>query len=241
MPRCSLALVLMLFLASQVQAGVYKCEGPDGRISFSGKPCAQEKRQLEHRLSAEERRLAEDAEEAEAQRRQAETAEAPQDAYSRLMQRLAGQVYRRAGPVAEPDTALQPEPVPGTVPEVDNLVEGLVHRMEQGLTFEVEPGSSFDPVSNSPGDASVQQVAAYLAANLYNPASLEVIEWGPVLKVVQFNPQDFSSWKEYRVRLRFQAKNGLGHFVPLDQVFIISSDASVQRVTDFDGRPLQDY
>ncbi len=237
MHRCSLVLVLML-LAFQAQAGIYKCKGPDGRLSFSGTPCPTQERQIEHRLSAEERaqRLAEEAEE---KRKKAEAAQAPQDAYSRLMNKLAGQVYRRSALAVERETAVQPGPA--SVSEVDHRVEDLIHRMEQGLTFDVEPGSTFDPVSNSPADASVQQIATYLATNLYNPDSLEVIKWGPVLKVVQFNQQDFSSWKEYRVRLRFQAKNGLGHYVPLDQVFILDSNATVQRVTDFDGRPLQDY
>jgi hypothetical protein len=113
--------------------------------------------------------------------------------------------------------------------------------MEQGLTFDVEPGSTFDPVSNNPGDASVQQVAAFLGKNLHNPGSLEVIEWGPVQKVIKIDKLDFSSRKEYRVRLRFRAKNGLGRHVPLDQVFILDTSATVLRVADFDGRPLQDY
>jgi hypothetical protein len=124
---------------------------------------------------------------------------------------------------------------------VDQLMSDLVRNMEQGLTFDVEPGSTFDPVSNSPGDASVQQVAAYLDRNLRAPDSLEVIEWGPVLKVIKIDQQDFSSSKQYRVRLRFRAKNALGRHVPLDQVFILDNSASVLRVADFDGRPLQDY
>jgi hypothetical protein len=59
--------------------------------------------------------------------------------------------------------------------------------------------------------------------------------------VIKIDKQDFSSRKEYRVRLRFQAKNGLGRHVPLDQVFILDTSATVLRVADFDGRPLQDY
>jgi hypothetical protein len=245
MPRCSLAFALVLFLACQAQAGVYKCEGPGGRLSFSSKPCPVENRQIEHRLSAEEREQRRLAEEAAEQQRQSEADGAPQDAYSRLMQKLAGQVYRRSASAVEQETAVQAGPSSEPVPEpesgVDQLAGELVRNMEQGLTFDVEPGSTFDPVSNSPKDASVEQVVAYLNTHLHNPASLEVLEWGPVLKVIKIDKQDFSSWKEYRLRLRFQANNGLGHPVALDQVFILSSNASVQRVTDFDGRPLQDY
>ncbi len=252
MQRCRLipALIpaLILTLAFQAQAGVYKCEGPNGRLSFSSKPCPVKEQQIEHRLSADEReqrRLAEEqqrqAQAAASQRRQPSEAqgqdetETQQNAYDRLMQKLAGQVYRRASPQTEPGATAQPES------EADQLVGKLVRNMEQGLTFDVEPGSTFDPVSNSPADASVQQVAAFLDKNLHNPGSLEVIEWGPVLKVVKFDKQDFSSWKEYRVRLRFRAKNRLGEYVPLDQVFILDKSATVLRVTDFDGRPLQDY
>ena len=234
---------LILILASQAQAGIYKCQGPDGRLSFSSKPCPAQAQQIEHRRSAEEKQHQPEAAASQNQhKRQAQdTGTAPQNAYDRLMQKLAGQVYRRSDPVADPKAAAQPDSEPAPETKVDNLVGELIHTMEQGLTFEVEPGSRFDPVSNNPEDASVPQVATYLAANLHNPASLEVIEWGPVLKVIQIDKQDFSSTKQYRLRLRFRAKNGLGRYVPLDQVFILDSNANVQRVTDFDGRPLQDY
>jgi hypothetical protein len=252
MQRCRLVPALLLLLALEAQAGIYKCQGPDGRLSFSSQPCPAQEQQIEHRLTAEEReqrRLAEEKQrqvDAAASRslpqRQAhglDEAATPHDAYDRLMQKLAGQVYRRAGPpagpTAGPTAAAQPES------SVDQLISDLVRNMEQGLTFDVEPGSTFDAVSNSPVDASVRPVAAYLAAKLHNPGSLEVIEWGPVLKVIKIDKQDFSSRKEYRVRLRFRAKNGLGRHVPLDQVFILDTSATVLRVADFDGRPLQDY
>ncbi|MFC6671345.1 hypothetical protein [Marinobacterium aestuariivivens] len=61
------------------------------------------------------------------------------------------------------------------------------------------------------------------------------------MKVVQFNPEDFSSWKEYRVRLKFRSKNRLGAYVPLDQIFILDDTGQMLRVVDFDGRPLPEY
>lgn len=256
MQRCRLvsALIpaLMLMLAFEAQAGIYKCQGPDGRLSFSSLPCPAQEQQIEHRLSAEERaqrRLAEE------QQRQAEAAASrslqqpraqgqdeaatPQNAYDRLMQRLAGRVYRRAMPVVVESAGLSAAAQPES--SVDRQVDALVRNMEKGLTFEVEPGSTFDAVSNSPADASVQPVAAFLNTHLHNPGSLEVIEWGPVLKVIKIDKQDFSSRKEYRVRLQFRAKNGLGRYVPLDQVFILDNSTTVLRIADFDGRPLQDY
>jgi hypothetical protein len=252
MQRCRLVPALLLLLALEAQAGIYKCQGPDGRLSFSSQPCPAQEQQIEHRLTAEEREQRRLAEEKQLQvdaavsrslpQRQAhgpDEAATPQNAYDRLMQKLAGQVYRRAGPPAGPAAG----PTAAAPPEskVDHLVDDLVRNMEQGLTFDVEPGSTFDPVSNNPGDASVQQVAAFLGKNLHNPGSLEVIEWGPVQKVIKIDKLDFSSRKEYRVRLRFRAKNGLGRHVPLDQVFILDTSATVLRVADFDGRPLQDY
>ncbi|MCP8689435.1 DUF4124 domain-containing protein [Marinobacterium sedimentorum] len=242
MQRCRLipALIpaLMLMLAFEAQAGVYKCRGPDGRLSFSSQPCPAQQ-QIDHRLSADEKQRQADAA-ASRDRQQQEAqgpgdAATPQNAYDRLMQKLAGRVYRQGAPLTGPGTAAQPES------NADQLAGELVRTMEQGLTFNVEPGSTFDPVSNNPGDASVQQVAAFLKTNLHNPGSLELIEWGPVLKVIKIDKLDFSSRKEYRVRLRFQAKNGLGRYVPLDQVFILDTSATVKRVADFDGRPLQDY
>lgn len=235
---------LILTLALEAQAGIYKCQGPDGRLSFSSLPCPAQEQQIDLRLSAEEReqrRLAEEKAAAASQGRQQREAQGqgeaatPQNAYDKLMQKLAGRVYRTAAPLSGPSAVAQPES------SADQLADALVRNMEQGLTFDVEPGSTFDPVSNNPGDASVQQVAAFLKKNLHNPDSLEVIEWGPVLKVIKIDSQDFSSRKEYRVRLRFQAKNGLGRYVPLDQVFILDHSAAVLRVADFDDRPLQDY
>jgi hypothetical protein len=243
MQRCRLipALIpaLILTLAFEAQAGVYKCRGPDGRLSFSSQPCPAQEQQIDHRLSAEEKHS--QAEAAALQEQQQQKAQdpgeaaTPQNAYDKLMQKLAGRVYRQGAPLTGPGTAAQPES------NADQLAGELVRTMEQGLTFDVEPGSTFDPVSNNPGDASVQQVAAFLKTNLHNPGSLEVTEWGAVLKVIKIDKQDFSSSKQYRVRLRFRAKNGLGRYVPLDQVFILDTSASVLRVADFDGRPLQDY
>jgi hypothetical protein len=227
---------LILTLASQAQAGIYKCQEPNGRLSFSSKPCPVPEQQIEHRLSTEEKQH--QAEAAASQQQKAQDpgeAATPQNAYDKLMQKLAGRVYRQGAPLTGPGTAAQPES------NADQLAGELVRTMEQGLTFDVEPGSTFDPVSNNPGDASVQQVAAFLNTNLHNPGSLEVIEWGAVLKVIKIDKQDFSSSKQYRFRLRFRAKNGLGRYVPLDQVFILDTSASVLRVADFDGRPLQDY
>ncbi len=249
MHRCHLipALIpaLILTLAFEAQAGIYKCQGPDGRLSFSSLPCPTQEQEVDHRLSAEERRLAEEkqrqADAAASQRRQQQEAQGldedatPQNAYDRLLQKLAGRVYRPSARLAEPASAAQPES------SAEQLAGDLVRNMEQGLTFNVEPGSTFDPVSNNPGDAAVPQVTAFLDKNLHNPGSFEVTEWGPVLKVIKIDKQDFSSRKEYRVRLRFQAKNGLGRYVPLDQVFMLDDSASVIRVADFDGRPLQDY
>ncbi|MFC6671346.1 DUF4124 domain-containing protein [Marinobacterium aestuariivivens] len=178
MHRFPLVTILALTLAFQAQAGVYKCQGADGRLSFSSRPCPEEQQQLEHRLSPEEKaqqRLEEQHRQAEQaalkrkQRRQQpglEEGATQQDEYTRLMEKLAGQVYRQQEP--ELATAKAAEDQPDST--VDDLVGDLIHNLEQELVFEVESGNTLDPVQNSPEDRSVQQVRRYLDGNLHAPS-----------------------------------------------------------------------
>ncbi|WP_083928407.1 DUF4124 domain-containing protein [Marinobacterium rhizophilum] len=43
--------VAILVAALPVQAGVYKCEAANGRLSFSDKPCPEDRAQLDYRLT----------------------------------------------------------------------------------------------------------------------------------------------------------------------------------------------
>lgn len=242
MHPCSLVAAIALSLTITAEAGVYKCRGPNGRLSFSSRPCPEEQQQLEHRLSAEEKaRQRREDEQTTLERRQPTQKPSPEESatqqsgYEKMMEKLAGQVYRGTEAEDASATEVQPES------SADELIGDLVRNLERELVFEVEPGNSLDPVQNNLEDNSVPQVRRYLDNNLHAPKSLEVIEWGPVMKVVQFSAEDFSSWKEYRVRLKFRTKNRLGSYVQLDQVFILDEKGQMLRVVNFDGRPLADY
>jgi predicted nucleic acid-binding Zn-ribbon protein len=78
-------------------------------------------------------------------------------------------------------------------------------------------------VFNSGLNGSVFQVERYLKANLKDPASLEVVEWSPVVS---------GPHREFEVRVKYRAKNGLGGYAIEHKLFRLDSSGTVLGVSD---------
>ena len=70
------------------------------------------------------------------------------------------------------------------------------------------------PVYNDPWTGSVRQAPEYLAANLKDPSSLEIIEWGKVKK----------AGAGYSVSCTFRARNSFGGYNVQTEVFLFNKD-----------------
>lgn len=77
-------------------------------------------------------------------------------------------------------------------------------------------------VSNRAWDGSVQQVERYLKANLKNPGSLEVLEWGQVV----------ASANGFLVRVKYRAKNSFGAYSVEQKVFHLDASGAVASSRD---------
>ena len=73
-------------------------------------------------------------------------------------------------------------------------------------------------VENSAWDGSVYQVVEWLKNNLKDPDSLEFIEWSPVEKTVT---------GDFRVRVKYRAKNSFGGYMVENKIFVLDSSGSV--------------
>ena len=73
-------------------------------------------------------------------------------------------------------------------------------------------------VSNSSWDGSVLPVKEYLKKVLKDPKSIEYIEWFPVQETQDGN---------YKVRVKYRAKNSFGGYVLNDQLFFLNSEGIV--------------
>ncbi len=73
-------------------------------------------------------------------------------------------------------------------------------------------------VSNSSWDGSVLPVKEYLKKLLKDPKSIEYIEWFAVQETQDGN---------YKVRVKYRAKNSFGGYVLNDQLFFLNSEGIV--------------
>ena len=78
-------------------------------------------------------------------------------------------------------------------------------------------------VRNSSWDGSVLPVKEYLKKVLKDPKSIEYIEWFPVQEIKGGN---------YKVRLKYRAKNSFGGYILSDQLFFLNSDGIVTNQTE---------
>lgn len=78
-------------------------------------------------------------------------------------------------------------------------------------------------VFNSGLDGSVFQVERWLKANLKDPASLGVIEWGSVVAGAN---------NEFQVRVKYRAKNSFGGYAVEQKIFRLDSAGTVVGVSD---------
>jgi hypothetical protein len=77
-------------------------------------------------------------------------------------------------------------------------------------------------VFNNPWNGSVWQVERYLKRRLYDAASFEPIEWGPVV----------GNAKGYRVQCKFRSKNVLGVYATQTRTFFLDRNGEVYAVKD---------
>ena len=84
--------------------------------------------------------------------------------------------------------------------------------------------TSRETVTNSSLDASVYQVKSWLNSNLKDPDSIEYIEWSEVQKTGTGN---------YKVRVKYRAKNSLGGYAVENKIFTLSSSGSITNVDDY--------
>ncbi len=142
--------VALLAVTLNVQAGVYKCQDENGKLSFSDTPCQGDKVLIDHRLDghekaklrAEKRREQREAEwQARLEKSRAEKAELEKQQQEALIQRAE---------------AIQQELIQWT------------------------RASDTAKVANTGWDNRVYQVEMYLEKVLKDPDSFEAIEWGPV-------------------------------------------------------------
>jgi hypothetical protein len=84
--------------------------------------------------------------------------------------------------------------------------------------------SSTPVVSNSGLTSSVYQVKSWLKTNAKDPDSLDYMEWSAVQKT---NTGDF------RVRVKYRAKNSLGGYVVENKLFTLDSRGKVISVVDY--------
>lgn len=78
-------------------------------------------------------------------------------------------------------------------------------------------------VFNSGLDGSVFQVERYLRATLKDPASLEFVEWSPVVS----GPNN-----DFEVRVKYRAKNGFGGYAVEQKLFRLDASGSVVAVSN---------
>lgn len=78
-------------------------------------------------------------------------------------------------------------------------------------------------VFNSGIDGSVFQVERWLKSNLKDPASLEFLQWSPVVS----GPE-----KNFEVRVKYRAKNGFGGYAVEQKLFRLDSTGTVLGVSD---------
>ena len=76
-------------------------------------------------------------------------------------------------------------------------------------------------VFNSSWDGSVHQVERWLKSNLKDPASLEFVEWSPVVA----GPNN-----DFEVRVKYRAKNGFGGYAVEQKLFRLDASGSVVAV-----------
>jgi hypothetical protein len=97
------------------------------------------------------------------------------------------------------------------------------------------PGPPKPAVYNDPYDASVKQVKAWFAANLKDPKSLEVIEWGKVVKYeIKYGLDKSIEDGSFKVRVKYRAKNSFGGFGVEEKVFSIDrGGGSITSVVDY--------
>lgn len=76
---------------------------------------------------------------------------------------------------------------------------------------------NLDPVFNNPADGRVDQVEGYLKDNLNDPDSLQIIEWGNVVKTPAGS---------FVVRCKYRAKNAYGGYVVKNQLFSLNESGT---------------
>lgn len=166
--------VALFAVALNAQAGVYKCQDENGKLSFSDKPCPSDESLVEHRMSeqekarirAEERRKAVEAE----RRAKAEQYKAEQAELERQKQ------------------ALQQEALIQEAEAIQRELSKWSHAADTAK------------VANSGWDGYVYQVEMYLEKVLKDPDSFEAIEWGPVWTK---SGQEYRVRCQYRVKNSF--------------------------------------
>jgi len=84
-------------------------------------------------------------------------------------------------------------------------------------------------VYNNPLDGSVYQVEHYLRRVLKRPKSFDPVEWGRVKT---------KGGSEYRVRLKYRAKNLYGGYTLENTVFILDANGQVLSKAKYNGKAL---
>ncbi len=79
-------------------------------------------------------------------------------------------------------------------------------------------------VTNSSLDSSVSQVKVWMRSNLKDPDSLEYLEWSAVQK---------TNTGDYRVRVKYRAKNSFNAVVIENKLFTLDSNGVVIDVVDY--------
>jgi hypothetical protein len=86
--------------------------------------------------------------------------------------------------------------------------------------------SQQDIIYNSAWDGSVQQVNDWFDDNLNDPSSLQVVEWGQVIKSPEGN---------FMVRCKYRAKNAVGALMLNEDVFYFTENGRFAYKHAFDA------
>jgi hypothetical protein len=104
------------------------------------------------------------------------------------------------------------------------IVVFMIGRIGGGTLESSSSEATRDIVHNSPWDGSVSQVEEYFNENLKDPKSLDVMEWGKVVK-----KHDGS----FIVRCKYRARNSFGGFTIEHKLFALNSSGAVISVVDW--------